>query len=117
MDQKSKKLSCSVCSNEIPKSAKEMPEGAEYAQHFCSDECHDHWRSNLDQVEDLSDRIANPEKFYDSPRHVLHDSNLSDDAKLKILRSWENDAIEIMTGGARPHLSEIKKAIIELKQK
>lgn len=123
MSDQPDKLSCSVCRKEIPQSAKKMPEGAEYISHFCSTECQGEWRKDSNNPNNLAEITANPERFYDSPNAILQDENLTNDSRLKILKSWENDAIELqkadeenMSGGRRSRLSEVRQAILSLRE-
>lgn len=60
---------------------------------------------------------ANPTRVYNSPTEVVHDS-ITDEAKLRILRSWEDEAHQLqaaadesMGGGESSRLDEIRAAI------
>ena len=48
-----KKIECSVCLKEIPKSSAKVSEAQDYLQYFCGIECYQEWQdkqqSNTDQ--------------------------------------------------------------------
>lgn len=123
MNDQANKLSCILCKENIPKSAEKMPEVADYVSNFCSIECKNTWVKESDKLENLPEIISNPTHFYSSPNEILSDNHLTDDSKLKILKSWEHDAIELqkaeeenMGHGNRSRLSEVKQAIISLQE-
>ena len=120
---KQKKLSCSVCQKEISESSRAMSEVADYVLHFCGTSCETKWEKRGVEPDSNAEIIKNPQRFYGSPNAVLEDENLSNELKLKVLTSWESDALEIqkaenenMRGENKPKLSEIKQAILSLKQ-
>lgn len=69
-----------------------------------------------------SEALRTPSEVYERPVAVLHDDSLDDNQKLEILTHWEAEAVQLqeseaegMGGGERSLLSEIKRAIAELK--
>ncbi|HEX6259349.1 MAG TPA: hypothetical protein VFZ51_01760 [Woeseiaceae bacterium] len=69
-----------------------------------------------------SEALRTPSEVYERPVAVLHDDSLDDRQKLEILTHWEAEAVQLqeseaegMGGGERSLLSEIKRAIAELK--
>jgi len=69
----------------------------------------------------INNATRDPAAFFDSPKAVLGDDDLSENEKLLILRKWELDARalevateEAMTGGEASHLEEVLKAIRDL---
>ncbi len=71
----------------------------------------------------LFDRaLADPKAVFKLPSAVLADEKLNKQQKIKVLGQWEQDARlmqvaddESMTGGERPMLQDIRKALQELR--
>lgn len=73
---------------------------------------------------DFSEVRFNPQKFYQSPDHVLQDDNLSNEQKIDVLKQWSYDEREKSVAeeeNMRPldkerisKLEEIQKALISL---
>lgn len=67
--------------------------------------------------------LRNPSEVYRHPGAVVKDRDLSDKQKLEILEHWQAEAVELqesegegMGGGERSLLSEITRAIHQLKE-
>jgi len=67
--------------------------------------------------------LKDPAKHYRAPREVVADARLTHDEKRRILESWAVDAQlitvadeENMTGPERPHLRDVKLALLELER-
>jgi hypothetical protein len=67
--------------------------------------------------------LRTPSEVYERPAAVLRDASLDDAQKLQILSHWEAEAVQLqesegegMEGGEKSLLSEVKRAIAELKQ-
>lgn len=74
-------------------------------------------------TQNIAERKANPTQFYESPSE-LEKAPLSVHAKLEILESWEQEAVQLqhateenMTGGEASRLDEVRKAIDRIKAK
>ena len=71
----------------------------------------------------IAKAIENPVKVFDSPQEIVNNDKLSLDKKLEILKSWEQDAIQLetstgenMTGGEPSRLTEVRAAIDHLEK-
>jgi hypothetical protein len=67
--------------------------------------------------------LKDPDKHYRSPRDVVADARLTHAQKRRVLESWAVDAQlisvadeENMTGTERPHLRDVKLALLELER-
>lgn len=67
--------------------------------------------------------LKDPDKHFRSPSEVLADARLTHAQKRRVLESWAVDAQliavadeENMTGSERPHLREVKLALLELER-
>ena len=67
--------------------------------------------------------LTTPSEVYRHPGAVVNDRDLSDKQKLEILEHWRAEAVELqesegegMGGGERSLLSEITRAINQLKE-
>jgi|AntAceMinimDraft_11_1070367.scaffolds.fasta_scaffold05284_5 hypothetical protein len=68
-------------------------------------------------------RIFTPHSYYETPAHVLGDSQLSHEEKRRVLRTMETDALllskataESMGGGKKPDLRAIELALQDLEK-
>lgn len=68
--------------------------------------------------------LMDPKAVFDTPQHVVDDSELDDAQRLEVLRRWEMDARELqvadeegMSLGESSRLDEVRKAIATLKGK
>jgi len=74
-------------------------------------------RHNLEQA------MLSPSSVFETPAEVLTASGLTDEERCKILEQWKLDAQRLedsdnenMSGGERSRLSEVSKALTELKE-
>ncbi|MDF1685112.1 MAG: DUF3330 domain-containing protein [Legionellaceae bacterium] len=118
------KICCIVCGKEMPESARKNPEGGYYIDYFCSTPCLDMWEKEKTTQDNFPFIMANPTKYYQHPHDIVNDIKLSTEQRLKVLASWESDAIsmeraaeENMGNGDESLLKEIKDAIITLQQR
>lgn len=67
--------------------------------------------------------LRTPSEVYERPEAVLRDGSLDDAQKLEILSHWEAEAVQLqesegegMAGGEQSLLSDIKRALAELRK-
>ena len=72
---------------------------------------------------DMKKAIANPSGVFDTPVDIVEHAELSKDEKVKLLRVWETDALELetaaqesMTGGEASRLREVHEALRMLEE-
>ncbi len=73
---------------------------------------------------DIAQAMLDPVSVFTSPQDVCHESSLTQDQKIKILRRWEYDARELavaeeenMLGGSANVLDEVLAALHQLNAK
>jgi len=70
---------------------------------------------------DFDKAMRDPSKAYEFPKDVLEDGTLDREQKIKVLKTWEFDANELITaeeenmpGDEPPMLNRVKRALYKL---
>ncbi len=77
--------------------------------------------ANLAPAFDFNAALHNPTHFFGEPEEVLHQTALSDEMKIQILKEWERDARSLMVaedegmdGGESARLGRVRAALHRL---
>ena len=69
-------------------------------------------------ITDINKVMNDPSTYFKSPNDICNEESLTNDQKIKILRQWEYDALELevaeeenMSGGSPDMLHEILEAL------
>lgn len=72
---------------------------------------------------DIMNAVGDPSRHFASPTEIARHPALCEDDKLKLLRTWENDALQLEAaanenffGGEPSRLPEVKEALRLLRQ-